>query len=107
MPKEGKDEERLWQTGVILGVVSAIPIFLFAGNSKNGAAGAVVTAVAAGLVLHEVGKQRRVVPNKLNQINNFFGNSGNNIQNAVENVIEGGAVIGDEVEKLFETPSKK
>ena len=96
MPRDGKEEDKKWQISVIL--VGVLPALLFSGNSKNSTAGAFALAVVAGLVLHEIGKQRRV---------GLFDNPGNNVQNALENVIEGGAAIGDEVEKFFEAPSKK
>ena len=106
MPKDTKKDDSIWQTGIILGGLAAVTALFFAGNPKGATAGAVLAAGIGGVILHEVGKERRPAANAVNKANNFFGNSGRNIQNALDNVLEGGKAIGDELEKQVQSISK-
>ncbi len=100
MPKEEVSTEETKKTAVVLGLGNLILAPLYAFNAKIGFTASLALTGAALYQLHELGKSRRPVPNALNQANNFFssqtGTTSTEINNAVSNIVNGGAAVFDE-----------
>lgn len=91
-----KQAEEILKTGAILGVVNtlAAPFYWFGAK-----VGLTVSAIANGATLylmHEQGKDERVVGNSLNKVGTFFG-EGKPIENGTKNITRGGATLYNEV----------
>lgn len=90
------------KTGYLLAAINIILWPIYYANSNTGVCASLALTVGSLFALHEVGKQRRPVENAAVNIRNFFapatGDSGVNIANAVDNIVEGGAAVVAELQ---------
>lgn len=101
MPKGDVSTEDTQKTALLLGVGNLILSPLYYVNAKLGITASLALTAAAIYELHELGKSRRPAGNAVNKANNFFssitGAESSDIDNAVKNIVNGGAAVYDQI----------
>ena len=89
------------KTGALLAIGNTILAPLYWLDAKLGLTTAIVVTTAFLVGSHEIGKKRREVENRVNNVNSFFGgitgDKSTEVQNALANIAVGGAAIFDEI----------
>ncbi|CEG58870.1 hypothetical protein [Legionella fallonii] len=99
MSKEKVDTEETKKTAILLAIENLLLAPLYYFSPKAGFTASVALTGATLWQLHELGKDKRSVENLLNQAGSFFSSkadaSSADIDNAVSNIVKGGATIYD------------
>ncbi|KTD03381.1 hypothetical protein OQJ19_00880 [Fluoribacter gormanii] len=89
------------KTGALVALGNTVLAPLYWVDAKLGLTAAIVATSAFLYGAHEIGKKRRPIGNGVNSLNSFFGgNTGDKsteVQNALANIVVGGAAIFDEI----------
>lgn len=100
MPEGDVSVQEVEKAGAVLGVANLLLAPFYWADSRWGLFASIGLTSVAVYGLHEIGKERRPVPNAINTANRFFpqgGPPGSEIDNAFKNVVEGGVAVFDQV----------
>lgn len=95
MPKPDESTDKAGKTGVLMTLGNLILSPLYYADSKWGLAASAALSSAAVYKLHEIGKEKRLGANTAHKAAKFFGAKTDDVGNAFDNVIEGGAAVFD------------
>lgn len=99
-------EEKLSKTAAVFAVVETISLTLTLIDSRVGLAFAIGANIFTLYKLHDFGHHRRAGANAVNNVHGLFaartGRRTHDAENAIRNVINGGAYVFDEAAQLAE-----